>query len=137
MAALYKSYSQLGKVPGKTENFTHQQQPRYPPQQQQQPPPQPQYNEPRQPPPQHPSDTPVANVLQTQDYNHKMRIIRENPIVCVKIFGHWCGPCKMIAPVFEDLSKQYTGIKYPQNSLALGTVPPEHGRRGNPHKDLR
>lgn len=33
-------------------------------------------------------------------------------IVIVDFSATWCGPCKVISPFFEELSKQHTSIKF-------------------------
>ena len=34
--------------------------------------------------------------------------IKNGPII-VDFWASWCGPCKMLAPVFEEVSKDYEG----------------------------
>jgi thioredoxin 1 len=45
----------------------------------------------------------MAKFLENQeDYK---KIIEGNSVVLVDFFATWCGPCKMLMPVVDDLSK--------------------------------
>jgi thioredoxin 1 len=35
--------------------------------------------------------------------------IRNNQLVVVDCWAPWCGPCQMVAPIIEELAKQYAG----------------------------
>lgn len=49
-----------------------------------------------------------AKVVQVTDSNFK-EIVNKNPLVLVDFWAEWCMPCKMIAPIVEDLAKEYAG----------------------------
>lgn len=39
-------------------------------------------------------------------------VIGKQGLVVVKYFAEWCGPCKMLKPVLEAVSKELTGVSY-------------------------
>lgn len=40
------------------------------------------------------------------------QLISSNEVVIVDYFAEWCGPCKRIAPYFEECSKKYPKIVF-------------------------
>jgi len=50
-------------------------------------------------------------IIDLNSTNFNQVIAAENPTL-VDFWADWCGPCKSMHPVFENLSKKYTNIKF-------------------------
>ena len=35
--------------------------------------------------------------------------VQNNPLVVIDCWAAWCGPCRMIAPIIEELARKYAG----------------------------
>lgn len=47
--------------------------------------------------------------VQVEDSNFQAEVLNSSIPVLVDFWAVWCGPCKMIAPVVEELAKDYDG----------------------------
>jgi len=47
--------------------------------------------------------------LEVNDSNFEEVVVKSDKPVIVDFWAEWCGPCRMIAPIIEELSKEYSG----------------------------
>ena len=68
------------------------------------------------------------------DDSFESDVLKSEAPVLVDYWAEWCGPCKMIGPILEEVSKDYAGkltvakLNVDENQA----TPAKYGIRGNP-----
>ena len=73
-------------------------------------------------------------ILKLTDAEFESQVIKSEIPILVDYWAEWCGPCKMIAPVLEEVALELSGkvligkLNVDENSQ----TPPKYGIRGIP-----
>jgi thioredoxin 1 len=51
----------------------------------------------------------MSNILAVTDANFEQEVEKHDGLAIVDFWATWCGPCRMIAPILEQLSTEYEG----------------------------
>ncbi len=74
------------------------------------------------------------NIVHVSDDSFEQDVLNSDMPVLVDYWAEWCGPCKMITPILDDISADYSSkIKIAKLNIDENPVtPPKYGIRGIP-----
>ena len=76
----------------------------------------------------------AENLIELTDDNFDKEVLKSNLPVLVDFWAEWCGPCKMIAPIVEEIAGDYAGkVKVGKVNVDFNNqVAMQYGIRGIP-----
>lgn len=74
------------------------------------------------------------SIVHVTDDSFEEEVLKSAQPVLVDYWAEWCGPCKMIAPVLDDIAVEYSGrVKVAKLNIDDNpNTPPRYGIRGIP-----
>ena len=51
----------------------------------------------------------MATVLEITDANFEQEVVNSATLTLVDFWATWCGPCRKLAPVIDELAKEFEG----------------------------
>ena len=75
-----------------------------------------------------------SDIHHVKDDTFEAEVLQSDTPVLVDYWAEWCGPCKMIAPLLDDVAKDYAGkLKVAKLNIDENqATPPKYGIRGIP-----
>ncbi len=73
-------------------------------------------------------------MVHVTDETFEADVLNSESPVLVDFWAEWCGPCKMIAPILDEISDEYDGrVKVAKLNIDENpNTPPKYGIRGIP-----
>lgn len=71
------------------------------------------------------------NIVQLSDDSFETEVINADQPILVDFWAEWCGPCKMIAPILDEVAVEFAG------KLKIGKLNVDHNNLTPPKYNIR
>ena len=73
-------------------------------------------------------------IVYVTDASFESDVLKSGEPVLVDYWAEWCGPCKMIAPILDEIAEEYAGkVRIAKLNIDENPqTPPKYGIRGIP-----
>mgnify|MGYP001285435460 FL=1 len=74
------------------------------------------------------------NIIHVSDDSFEQEVLQSEMPVLIDYWAEWCGPCKMIAPVLDEVASEYADkVRVAKLNIDENpATPPKYGIRGIP-----
>ena len=73
----------------------------------------------------------MGNALELTDANFDQEVLKSTVPVLVDFWAVWCGPCKMVGPIVEEIAGEYSG------KIKVGKVDVDNNRQSAMNYGIR
>jgi thioredoxin 1 len=79
-------------------------------------------------------NTAGSTILEVTDGNFEQEVLKSSQVVMIDFWAAWCGPCKALAPVVDEVAASYNGkLKVVKMDVDKNAATPgRYGVRGIP-----
>ncbi|RWU09174.1 thioredoxin TrxA [Pseudidiomarina gelatinasegens] len=70
-------------------------------------------------------------IVQLSDESFESDVLNSDKPVLVDFWAEWCGPCKMIAPILDDIANEYG------DRITVGKLNVDHNNQTPPKYNIR
>ncbi len=73
----------------------------------------------------------AENIINISDESFETDVLNADEPILVDYWAEWCGPCKSIAPLLEEVAKEYSG------RIRIGKLDIEQNKQTPPKYNIR
>lgn len=73
----------------------------------------------------------MSKIIELTDHNFEQKVLKSKNFILVDFWAQWCNPCKILAPILEEISEEY------HNKIIIGKLNIEENPETAPIYSIR